>query len=88
MGAILFKIFKIVEIEGGVSARLKFAQKVKISINNVKKIKDKPEYINKFVMIAQKILGKDINDLLPPSITKPADNADGDSIVVEFDPYD
>ncbi|MCK5311291.1 MAG: hypothetical protein KAJ62_04240 [Desulfobacteraceae bacterium] len=87
MGAVLFKIFKIVESEGGVPARLKFAQKVKISINNVKKIKDKPEYINKFVMIAQEILGKDINDLLPPT-PKPASDSDGDSIVVEFDPYE
>ena len=87
MGVILFKIFKIVESEGGVPARLKFAQKVKISINNVKKIKDKPEYINKFVMIAQEILGKDINDLLPP-LPKSVNNSEGDSIVVEFDPYD
>ena len=87
MGVILFKIFKIVESEGGVPARLKFAQKTKISMERIKKIKDKPEYISKFVMIAQQILGKDIKDLLPP-LPKSVNNSEDDSIVVEFDPYD
>ena len=84
MGVILFKIFKIVETEGGVPARLKFAQKAKISMDKVKKIKDKPEYIEKFKKLAGAVLGKDIDDLLPP-----VDNSsDRKSIVVEFDPDD
>jgi hypothetical protein len=65
MGAVLYKIFKIVESEGGVTARLKFAQTTKISLKRVKKIKDKPEYIRKFSKLAGKILGKNIDDLLP-----------------------
>jgi hypothetical protein len=79
MGAVLYKIFKIVESEGGVPARLKFAQTTKVSLNRVKRIKDKPEYIANFKRIAEEILGKNIDDLLPP-VTK--------SIVVEFNADD
>jgi len=70
MGAVLYKIFKIVESEGGVSARLKFAQATKVSLERVKRVKDKPEYVAKFSKIANTILDKDITDLLP-AIKKP-----------------
>ena len=88
MGVILYKIFKIVEKEGGVPARLKFAQATKISINAVKKVKDKPEYIANFKKIASSILGKDIDDLLPPPKKPVNTTLDNDSFVVEFDPND
>ncbi|MCK5099290.1 MAG: hypothetical protein KAR45_14365 [Desulfobacteraceae bacterium] len=88
MGAILFKIFKIVEAEGGVPARLKFAQATRISINGVKKVKDKPEYIANFKKIASSILGKEIDEFLPP-VKKPVKTSlDDGSFVVEFDPND
>ena len=88
MGVILYKIFKIVEKEGGVPARLKFAQSTKISINGVKKIKDKPEYIANFKKIASEILGKDIDALLPPVKKPVTPTLDNDLFVVEFDPND
>ena len=88
MGVILYKIFKIVEKEGGVPARLKFAQATKISINGVKKVKDKPEYIANFKKIASAILGKNIDDLLPPVNTPTNTSSGNDSFVIEFDPND
>ncbi len=88
MGAVLYKIFKIVEAEGGVPARLKFAQTTKVSLERVKKVKDKPEYIENFKKVAAAILGKDIDDFLPP-VRKSVDTAtDQKSVVVEFDPDD
>ncbi len=65
MGTLLFKIFKIVEQEGGVPARLEFAKKTKTTLNKVKTIKDKPEYVQKFSKIASSILGKNVGDMLP-----------------------
>ncbi len=85
MGAVLLKIFKIIEAEGGVSARLKFAQKTKIGLSRVKRIKDKPAYIENFKKIAEEILGKDIDEFLPPFNGNVNDSVKPRSLVVEFD---
>ena len=65
MGKVLYRIFKKVEAEGGVAARLKFAQTTKVSLETVKKVKDRPEYIRKFQLLASQILEKDVNELFP-----------------------
>ena len=64
MGDVLAKIYKIIESEGGVQVRLKFAQKTGVSQNQAKTIEDKPEYIDRFKKIASELLGKDISSYL------------------------
>ncbi len=64
MGNILSKIYKIIETEGGVQARLKFAQKTGVSQNQAKTIEDKSEYIERFKKIASELLGKNIDAFL------------------------
>jgi len=61
MGDVLSKIYKIIETEGGVQLRLKFAQKTGVSQNQAKTIEDKQEYIERFKFIANELLGKDID---------------------------
>lgn len=64
MGQILAEIYRIVEEQGGVSARIKFATATGLPKNDAAEMKDKPELIEMFKARADEILGRDIDELL------------------------
>ncbi|MBN2400340.1 MAG: hypothetical protein JXI33_08395 [Candidatus Aminicenantes bacterium] len=64
MGEKLAKIYKIVEDQGGNSARIKLATATGLPKKDAEEMKDKPEIIEKFKAIANDILGINIDEYL------------------------
>jgi hypothetical protein len=64
MGQVLAEIYRIVEEQGGVPARIKFASATGLPKNDAVEMKDKPELIEMFKAKADEILGCDIDEFL------------------------
>ena len=64
MGAILDRIYQIVEDLGGLQGRLTLAQKTGISRQQAAAIRDKASMVKQFKSIAREILQREIDDLL------------------------
>jgi len=64
MGETLAKIFKTVEEKGGIPSRIKLASLTGLSKKDAEEAKDKPEIIEKFITVANQILGFNIDEYL------------------------
>jgi hypothetical protein len=64
MGEKLAKIYKIVEEKGGNPGRIKLATATGLPKKDACEMKDKPEIVEKFRIVASEILGFNIDEFL------------------------